>query len=148
MQVNLMINNSDNNDVNKNLTPYKMGINCNLKDSTELLTPTIRISKDNGVELDAFNYVYIPDFSRYYYVTNSSKELGGVIQIECRVDVLMSHKNDILNLTAIVSNQQRFYNLYDNSFNVPDLCYKRIQTFYFPNNLLNNDTLILVTGGA
>lgn len=147
MQVNLMINNSDNIVVSKNLATYKMGINCNLKDSTELLTPTLRISKDNDVELDAFNYVYIPDFSRYYYVTNSSKELGGVIQIECKVDVLMSHANAIRNLNAIVERQENLYNLYLPSLKLPDLGYRRFQTYQFSQNPFVGDSCILITNG-
>lgn len=149
MQVNLMVNMSDKNDVNKNLSTYKMGINANLKDSTELLTPSLRLSKDNGIELDAFNYVYIPDFSRYYYVTNSSKELGGVIQIDCKVDVLMSHKDAIGNLTAIVERQENYFNLFLQDLGIPDLAYKRVQTIAFPINVFNGgQTAVLIVNGG
>lgn len=149
VQVNLMINQSDTRDVNKTLATYKMGINCNLKSSTELINPTIYLSKDVGIELDAFNYVYIPDFSRYYYVQNSSKELGGVIQIDCHVDVLMSHKDAIGNLTAIVERQEKNYNLYLSPLDIPNFAYRRIQTKQFPNQPLNvSGTTILLTSGV
>lgn len=147
VQVNLMVNQSDTRDVNKTLATYKMGINCNLKSSTELINPTIYISKDNGVELDAFNYVYIPDFSRYYYVQNSSKELGGVIQIDCHVDVLMSHKEAIKNLSAIVERQEYLYNLYLPTLNIPDLAYSRLQTYQFSQNPFVGDSCVLITNG-
>ena len=43
-----------------------------------------------------FNYLYIPDFGRYYFVKSISKVRTGLITVNCNVDVLMSYKEEIL----------------------------------------------------
>ena len=85
-----------------------IGITAELKDSTNLFTPTLILSANlfldanNNIKnpLD-FHYCYIPDFSRYYYIRSWAWILG---RWECslEVDVLASFKTEIGNSTLYV----------------------------------------------
>lgn len=79
-----------------------------LKEVTNLLTPTLIISSNKFVDADDnivnplnFVYCYINDFSRYYFIRDWSWILG---RWECslEVDVLASFKTQIGNTTAYV----------------------------------------------
>lgn len=66
--------------------------NCTLKDDTSILEPVIRLQTSNNVKV--YNYAYIADFGRYYFVTDvvSSK---GFWEISLKVDALASEKTGI-----------------------------------------------------
>lgn len=83
-------------------------VTVELKEVTNLFTPTLIItrdvfhdSQDNLINPMEYNYVYLPDFSRYYFVRSWSWILG---RWECdlEVDVLASFKTQIGNTTAYV----------------------------------------------
>lgn len=84
------------------------GLSVELKDVTNLYTPTLIISADrftdgggNITNPMKFVYCYIPDFDRYYFVRSWSWILG---RWECdlEVDVLASFKTEIGNTSAYV----------------------------------------------
>lgn len=57
------------------------------------------------------NYVYIEEFDRYYFVEDMIVVRNDLYQLNLRVDVLMSFKNDILDLSALVLRNENDYNL-------------------------------------
>lgn len=61
-----------------------------------------------------FNYAYIPDFNRYYFVESIEVTPNKIYNISLRCDVLESFKNDILESSGFV-NQQTTPNKYYNS---------------------------------
>lgn len=65
------------------------------------------ISSD--VSLYYANYVYIPEFKRYYYINDIIVVTNALIQINTDVDVLMSFKDDILNLDAFIGRNEYNY---------------------------------------
>ena len=73
--------------------------NCTLKDDTSILEPVIRLQTSNNVK--PYNYAYIADFGRYYFVTDivSSK---GFWEISLKVDTLASYKAGIGSMTPYV----------------------------------------------
>ena len=75
-----------------------------LDDSTE-------IDVDAYVSDNIFNvnYIYIEEFKRYYYVNNIDIVSNKIFRFNCSVDTLMSHKEDILNLDALVSRNEYTY---------------------------------------
>ena len=50
-----------------------------------------------------YNYVYIPEFKRYYYITDIDYKAGGIQYIHCEVDPLQSFKDSILDCQAIIA---------------------------------------------
>ena len=58
------------------------------------------------------NYVYIQEFSRYYFVDSITCIANDMIELELSIDVLYSWKTAILAQTVIVSRNEREYALY------------------------------------
>ena len=107
MQLVLYKNNSARNVLNKNLTQVSK-LDGGFNYSTSLLNP--EFSFDNNIKPNAFNYMYIPDFHRYYYCDVLTKpgngSFGGIIRGE--VDVLMSYKDAILSSQVEVTECNQF----------------------------------------
>ena len=72
-------------------------LDLQIKNESSFLNPTIQVSKDivSGVfSPDAFNYVFIPYWQRYYYITDW-KYLNGIWEASCAVDPLASFRTEI-----------------------------------------------------
>lgn len=81
-------------------------------DSLNVLTPTLLLNINTDLsECIKFNYVYIPKTTRFYYITNISA-VGGLIEIDCKVDALMSWSSDILNSTQYIIRSETVQNEY------------------------------------
>ena len=52
---------------------------------------------------DSRNYMYIPDFGRYYFITEQTAVRTGVYRITGRVDVLHTYRTEIKACPAIAS---------------------------------------------
>lgn len=84
-----------------------ISVYVNIKDASNLFSPTLVLtadlfkSGDNFVNPMDYNYCYIPDFKRYYFIKQWNWILG---RWECRleVDVLASFKTEIGNSTLYV----------------------------------------------
>lgn len=70
-----------------------------LDDNISVTTPSFRVV---NVDFTTINYCYVPEFKRYYYISNYRFEFGKQIVFDCVVDVLMSFANEIKNTNAIV----------------------------------------------
>jgi hypothetical protein len=77
------------------------------KNSLDILNPSVLIQLTDEVrDASKYNYLYIPKFSRYYFIDSISTE-GGLIRIDGRCDVLMSHKSDILKSKQYILRQEK-----------------------------------------
>lgn len=93
----------------------------------DFLNPELLLKLTSDIEdITVYNYVKIPKFDRFYYIDDITAE-GGLIRLKCRVDVLMSHKTDILKSKQYVMRQQNKNNspyLEDNLLPIrADHCY-------------------------
>lgn len=87
--------NDTENTVNKTLpVPYEL--NIKLKRETDLTNPSILLSSVTGVNYLDFNYCYIPDLGRYYFIQSIDSVNAKMWRLSCECDVLMSYKADIL----------------------------------------------------
>ena len=84
---------------------------CVMKDETQILTPEIRIQTSDN--LSDYNYAYIERYGRYYYVKPSTTP-NGFWRLTGRVDVLMSHKTELLKLTGKLKRSETTFNAYLN----------------------------------
>lgn len=93
-------------------------LQCELVYPSDLLNPVIRISATNWSA--SLNYMYIPDFARYYYITEVTYENGGAVTIQGKVDPLMSYSTAILGLSVNVIRQELggLSNIVDNQITV------------------------------
>lgn len=82
-------------------------INCLLKDNCSITTPVLELKIDSS---PCYNYAYIADFGRYYYVSDWTY-YRGIWSCSLNVDVLTSWKSNILDTTAQVLFSSSMYDL-------------------------------------
>ena len=87
-----------NNDLNKTISD-KVELVGALRDASSIIAPSILI-QSNPI---GYNYAYIPEFGRYYYIKNITTFRKGAYIVDLKCDVLMSFKEEILNMSGIVS---------------------------------------------
>lgn len=109
MKIYLYQNISENHRVSKNLT-NALEYEGNLRSATSVLDPTFTI--ESGGDLSQYNYCYIPDFHRYYFITSIDVLADSIWAFGCHVDVLHTYSESIRNCTAVISRQEYNYNLY------------------------------------
>lgn len=105
--------------INKKLSS-QLELDCTLRDSCNVLDPSIFIRKtdaDGGSAIPTYNYAYIPEFNRYYFISDITSVNNQLWRIDMHVDVLMSYKDSIYNTKAIV---ERMYNFENADFQVDD----------------------------
>lgn len=110
MTIKLYHNDSDKRTVNKTLTNEGALANAVIIDDTTILEPRLKV-RDNGIIMVQYNYCYIADFKRYYYITNITIS-NGYILIDCKVDVLMSYANEIKACTGVIARQENVWSGY------------------------------------
>lgn len=88
-------------------------------DDTSVVNPSIEIEYTPNTH---FNYCYISDLSRYYFIKNITITSNNTMIIDLHCDVLMTYKNELLDHNAIIERQENRYNLY-----LDDSMYKAYQ---------------------
>ena len=86
-----------------------------LKENTNVINPSFIIDGRNSAldsAISSINYLYCPSFGRYYFVNNIRLLKGGLIELECEVDVLNSNKDAIKKLNGIVNRSEKFITSY------------------------------------
>ena len=137
---------SENNRVVKVLTDEKQ-LSGELRNQTSVLNPTIRIeSADN---ISTYNYAYISEFGRYYYITDIVSVRTNCWVISLRCDVLMSYKNEIQSMNVILNNtQETGLSNYLASPNWVNLVKTKTDIKVFPSGLSEQGEFILITAGG
>ena len=85
--------------------------NCILKDGCGILNPTIKLDIGRASDPAAYNYAYIPEFNRYYFIEEWYFE-NALWTASMRVDVLATYKSAIGSASLYVL---RAYGDYDGS---------------------------------
>lgn len=102
MTIEFYKNSSPINYVNKSIT-LTDNLNCELKENCSVIEPIIEVYDSNALNA---NYMYIPLFSRYYFITDITTTQYNTIIVTGHVDVLMSFKNAILNAQGVIARNQ------------------------------------------
>lgn len=74
---------------------------CLAKDDSSILTPVILIS-DSLANLAKYNYAYIADWKRYYYIDDIVLTGGGLCEMSLHTDALATFRTDIRNSSQYV----------------------------------------------
>ena len=107
MNATFYVNNSPKDNVDKALT-LVANAEIKLLRGTSMVNPVITFQGS----LPTFNYVYLSDFDRYYYVEDITNVLDNMWSIAMHVDVLMSHKVALRNNTGLIGRQEFVYEPY------------------------------------
>ena len=124
-------------------------VSATIKGALSVENPVLILQYKSDIQSNV-NYVYIPEYNRYYFVTDIINLTGGRYELHCKVDVLMSFKDYILNLSCIVDKQSSKDNanmyLDDGSFVVQSKEF--VDTINFPRGFNDNGEFILITAGG
>lgn len=147
MVITLYKNNSERNCVTKILT-NPLILNGTLRQKTSIKAPIITIAGDENIPF--FNYAYIEDFARYYFITDIKSVRNGIWEISFLCDVLMSFKNDILNAYAVIDQTQEYdiYNYLSSDTFIASVKDKTDIINFSGSSLLSSGEYILITAGG
>ena len=89
---------------------------CYLKDRTSIIKPTITVQGGTptfeGKTFPDYNYCYIEEFHRYYFIIEIVSVSALVWDITCEVDVLATYRKEILQAKGFIQYAQTGYNKY------------------------------------
>lgn len=115
-----------------------------------ILSPKFVISGD----VTGYNYAYIPDFNRFYYITDIVLNQNTVQTVSFKVDALESWKSGILNCNAILERQESKISSQLNDGQYWTEVHKDVTPIYFKKGGKNsvfareNNVFILTIAGA
>lgn len=95
-----------------------------LREECDVMNPSIIIKAPIN-QVCGFNYAYIPDFKRWYFITNCNSYRNDLTMITLSVDVLFTFKESILLSHATVIRSSRPY---DAEHALPDDRYPILQS--------------------
>ena len=144
MDIKLCTNNSEKNKISKDITEG-ITLSGTLRNVSNVVTPTIMLNIDNPT---IYNYAYISDFHRYYFITDYISIRTGLWQLNLKSDVLMSFKDSILASRVLVNKSESSGNSYLLGTNWVTSCKTKTDIVSFNNGLLNEGQFILITAGG
>lgn len=151
MTVNFYKNISEKIAVNKTLTPIIENIIGNSRSQIDVLSPSLLFQYDSDFYNDLLNcnYFNIVETGRFYFMdTPTIIQNNSLIEISGKADVLYSHAEIIKENYAIVSRQEKIFNLYYPDTLINSTQNPLIQTLSFKSGFdLNPHLYINVLGG-
>ena len=151
MQINLFTCNAERNRVVK--TDYisnRFVLEGTLRSSSSVTNPVITIEKATNPVNYNYNYMYIEEFGRYYFIDDIVSINNKLWEIHASVDVLYSFADEILSNSAIIekSEDEDNANLYldDGSFVMDTRLFNTL--IEFPNGFNSNGSYILICAGG
>lgn len=149
MKIILYKTSDENNKVIKTFSA-QIELSGTLHSECSILNPIIEDIKPPE-NISSFNYAFIEDFNRYYFITDISVINNQLWKISLRCDVLMSYAEDIMQLDVNILRNIYDYNLMIEDTKLPTYSDDRIQCFNFPKTLTNKGNfkyyLTLIGGG-
>lgn len=145
MIINFYVNQSEKNRLDKTLTSA-FDLNGELKEDCSIIDPIIKIVGDVS-SMASVNYMYIASFGRYYFINNVISINNEICEVHAHVDVLSTYKDEIRAQRAIVSRQEKKWNLYLN-----DGVFKTYQNPYiitkaFSSGFTSQHFILTIAGG-
>ena len=134
--------------IGKNLTDSHTISDVLLKRDTSILRPVLLVNSVQDIY--TFNYMYISEFSRYYFIDDIRSVHDNLWEISAHVDVLETYKTDILSNTAVLRRQEKKFNLYLDDPEFKTYNNERVQTKRFKgaSGWTKNLHYVLVTNGS
>ena len=117
----------------------------NLRNESSVIDPVVLVYAEN---LSDYNYAWIEEFHRFYFIRNITSVRTGLWRLEMHVDVLSTYADYIKNNNGIMSRNSYVWNLYyqDDQFKI--LNYETIQTKAFGTSLSPSSNFVLIVSGG
>lgn len=146
MQLKLFKNLSEKNKIGKTLVE-EINMSGVLHGESSVISPTILINATKSIA--EYNYMYINEFKRYYFITNIIAVRNGLFRVEAHVDVLESFEAPIKALNVIIDRQEKAsFNKYLDSVEWVTTCKQFTNVLSFPNGFNDNGEYILLVAGG
>ena len=141
-----LYNYGDEKNVIKKALPSPTVLDGVLRDGSSITDPIITISYGNPRE---FNYTYIPDFGRYYFINDMVSINNGIWDITMHVDVLKSFQSEILDCEAVLyATEDEGATQYMEGEMYKSLVKDKTDIINFGSGFLENGEYILITAGG
>lgn len=144
MTIKFYNNMSEVNALNKNIDEI-ISLTGTLREQSSIIDPIINVE---GIDsyLRLINYAYIPEFNRYYFITNIESVRNGVWRIFFHVDVLYTYRAYIRDNYAIIERNEVTYDLKLNDGLFKTQQNPRIAQFPFPSGFNTWNFVLAVAG--
>ena len=118
-----------------------------LRGQSSVMSPSLQIQ---DIAVIGYNYCYIPDFGRYYYINGINALRANLFELSLGIDVLMTYAAEIRKNYAIVDKVENYGAAYkyinDGSFISTNRMEQSI--INFANGFNDNGEFILITAGG
>ena len=133
--------------------------NVRLKQDTSILNPTFRLANLEPVDnvnsnvvayYRKFNYITCENLGRDYFITDIRFCSGGIVEIDCKVDVLSSYSRLILDSTQVITRAENLQSplLVDDKLPFDNGTYTEIINIDCPHYFSNHLSYLLKLGGG
>ena len=144
MTIVLYQNTSEFNAVDKTLSEL-VTLSGTLREQSSIIDPVINIS-DIDNYIGSANYAYIPEFNRYYFITNIDSVRENLWRISFHVDVLYTYREQIRTNSAIIERNEREYDLKLNDGLFQTQQNPRIAQYPFPSGFNTWNFVLAIAG--
>lgn len=103
----------DNRWLEKSPTWKATNVSCDIYGGVDRINPALLVDTSQ-VNLDDTNYMHIPEFGRYYFITSIVGNAGHSVVVNGHVDVLMTYQDSIRRCKCIAERSTSNYNFYLN----------------------------------
>lgn len=144
MNITLYNNISEYNAVNKSLTALTT-LTGTLREESSIIDPVITMT---GIDsyIASMNFAYIPEFNRYYFITNIESVRNNLWRVSFHVDVLYTYRNQIKANSAIIERNENEYDLKLNDGLFKTQQNPRIAQFPFPAGFNQWNFVLAIAG--
>lgn len=115
------------------------------KEDVDMLRPVITLESE--VDLTQFNYIYISEFNRYYFM-KVNLLIGHLYECICEVDSLTSLKDELQNIPCIIDREQPHNDLYINGGTFVQGIKNYSKAYNFSNGFNSTPQNILICCGG
>lgn len=144
MIIDLYVNYSEKNRIDK-LIMNRLQLDGTLKSETSVLNPSIIIEATNP---SIYNYMYIPLFHRYYYITDITSIRNNLWRITGSVDVLMTYSNEIKEIPILIESAENTQESYVTGDQWMTTVKNKTDIINFTNGFNDTGDYILITSGG
>ena len=116
----------------------------NLREESSIIDPVIIIEYDGA--LTGVNYMHIPTFNRYYFITQINSVRTGLWRVCAHCDVLKTYADGILGCDCVVARNQNNYNLLLNDSYFKVYSNPRVQIANFPSKFEGESYVLVMKG--
>lgn len=110
------------------------------KETFDIINPIVMLKSDVPI---LKNYAYIPEFSRYYFITSIQIQPNKIYRLYLECDVLESFKSDILASYGLVTRTAEGNRFFDGGLNSE--VRKEVEIFHSTGTIPYENNIVLVT---